>query len=225
MEPRGKILPVYFVADQSGSMYENLDELNNGLQDLLTELQVEVFAASKIRFSLIGFANETARYLENCDLTELQSMPQLSCGGLTAYGSCFGFLADNIPFDVQALKSQGYSVHRPAVFFLTDGATCGEPEGYWESEYQCLLSLREHPNILAFGIGDADPTIISQIATNPQYALIQRPGANTGTALASFVQSLTQSVINSGYAMGGDQPAELKVEKPDDFLTISVDEL
>lgn len=224
MEPKGKILPVYFVADQSGSMVSCIGELNKGLADLLADLQVQVFAASKVRFNLIGFANEAARHLENCDLTELDSMPELAAGGLTAYGAAFSLLADVIPTDVAALKQQGYAVHRPAVFFLTDGAPCGEPQGYWEQQYQRLMGIREHPNIIAFGIGEAESDTIRQVATQPQFALLQKPGADTGAALANFMQALTQSVVNSGTAVGTGS-SELRIEKPDDFISLGVDEV
>lgn len=224
MEPRGKILPVYFVADQSGSMYDHIGELNDGLNSLMEQLQVEVFAASKIRFNLIGFTDTTARYLENVDFSEIDEMPELGAEGLTAYGACFGHLADTIPGDVQELKDQGFAVHRPAVFFLTDGLPCGEPDGFWEDEYQRLMALREHPNILAFGIGDADADIIRQVATKPQFAFMQKEGVDTGAALVEFVKSLTQSIINSGTALAAGD-TQLKIEKPDDFLVLDAEEL
>ena len=40
MEPRGNILPIYFVADESGSMGPDIAELNSGLQSLLNEIRM-----------------------------------------------------------------------------------------------------------------------------------------------------------------------------------------
>jgi uncharacterized protein YegL len=57
VEPKGSILLVYFVADESGSMGRNIDELNEGLASLHDSLQRESFAAAKIRLSVIGFSD------------------------------------------------------------------------------------------------------------------------------------------------------------------------
>ena len=39
----------------------------------------------------------------------------------TSYASAFEALRQTIPADVALLKGSGYQVHRPSVFFLSDG--------------------------------------------------------------------------------------------------------
>jgi uncharacterized protein YegL len=63
MEPRGTVLPIYFFADESMSMAPCISQLNNGLTSLLAALQQEPFAASKVRLSVIGFAEDAIAYL------------------------------------------------------------------------------------------------------------------------------------------------------------------
>lgn len=219
VEPRGSILLVYFVADESGSMGRNIVELNEGLASLHDALQRESFAAAKVRFSVIGFSDTAFTYLDPADLRLLQGMPALTAQGMTSYAAAFDQLSYRISVDVPGLKAQGYTVHRPAVFFLTDGLPNGRED--WRAARESLLAQAAAPNILAFGIGDADAATVAELATKPQYAFIAARGVDTGAAISEFVTSLTQSVISSGQALATGAP-QLQFEKPEGF-TLAVD--
>ncbi len=192
VEPKGSILLVYFVADESGSMGRNIDELNDGLASLHDSLQRESFAAAKVRLSVIGFSDTAFTYLEPADLRVLQGMPVLTAQSLTSYA---------------------------AVFFLTDGLPNGNED--WRAVRANLLAEPAAPNILAFGIGDADAPTISEVATKPHFAFVAAHGVDTGAAISEFLTSLTQSVISSGQALASGS-AELQFEKPQGF-TLAVD--
>jgi uncharacterized protein YegL len=211
VEPKGSILLVYFVADESGSMGRNIAELNDGLASLHDALQRESFAAARVRLSVIGFS-ETA-------FTYLDGMPELVAQTLTSYAAAFDQLAYRIGVDIPGLKAQGYTVHRPAVFFLTDGLPNGNED--WRSVRANLLAQPAAPNILAFGIGDADAATVSELATKPNFAFVAARGVDTGAAISEFLTSLTQSVISSGQALASGS-AELQFEKPEGF-TLAVD--
>ena len=113
-------------------------------------------------------------------------------------------------------------VNRPAVFFLTDGAPNGGEA--WEEIHNQLTdpAFGPRPNILAFGIGNADAEKIRKIATSPDYAFIAASGTDTGHAIAEFIKALTQSVISSGHALA-QGALDLPVEKPDGFISLAVD--
>ena len=66
-------------------------------------------------------------------------------------------------------------MHRPAVFFLSDGQPT-EKEAKWQEGLAELKdpAFNERPNILAFGVGDADPKVIQQLATSPAHAFMMR---------------------------------------------------
>lgn len=200
-------------------MGRNIDELNEGLAALHDELQRESFAAAKVRLSVVGFSDTAFTYLEPADLRLLEGMPVLTAQGLTSYAAAFDQLGYRIGVDIPGLKAQGYTVHRPAVFFLTDGLP-NENED-WRSARANVLAQPAAPNILAFGIGDADAGIVCELATKPQFAFIAARGVDTGAAISEFVTSLTQSVISSGQAMAAGS-AELQFEKPEGF-TLAVD--
>lgn len=219
-EPKATILPVYFVADESYSMVDDVADLNAGLSSLLDTLQGESMAAAKVRFCVLGFSDTAVCHLEPTDLRNLEAMPELRARGSTSFAAAFAELTNRIPRDIAALKSAGYLVNRPAVFFLTDGAP--NPGERWEAEHARLTSFAARPNILAFGIGQADADVIRRVATNPQYAFITAAGTDTGVAISKFITALTQSVINSGQALATGQ-ATLQVEKPDNFVSLAVD--
>ncbi|WP_067658147.1 vWA domain-containing protein [Nocardia harenae] len=219
-EPKATVLPVYFVADESYSMADDVADLNMGLTSLLDTLQGESMAAAKVRFCVLGFSDSAVCYMEPSDLRHVEIMPELRARGSTSFAAAFSGLADRIPSDIQALKADGYLVNRPAVFFLTDGAP--NPGDGWEAQHARLNGFPARPNILAFGIGDADATVIRRVATRPEYAFITAAGTDTGVAISKFITALTQSVINSGQALATGQ-ASLQVEKPESFVSLDVD--
>ena len=220
MEPRGAILPIYFVADESGSMGPHIGELNHGLLSLQDALQRESMSASKVRFSVLGFSDDAFTYLEPADLRTAPQLPELTAQGSTSYCAAFAELADRISVDLPRLKGHGFSVYRPTVFFLTDGVPTDRED--WRAVRARLLDQPAAPNILSFGIGNADPAIVMEIATRrPGFAFVAARGTDTGVAVTEFVTSLTQSVISSGHAVASGS-AELQFDKPEGF-TLAVD--
>lgn len=219
MEPKGQILLVYFVADESGSMGANVGELNEGLLSLLDALQREPFAAARVRFSVIGFSDSAFTHLEASDLRTTTWRPELSAQGLTSYAAAFDELRYRISVDIAHLKQQGFEVLRPAVFFLTDGQPNGKED--WRAARARVLAERARPNILAFGIGDADARVVCELATDEKYAFQAAHGADTGVMLSEFLKSLMHSVVSSGQAVASGR-AELQFEKPEGF-TLAVD--
>jgi uncharacterized protein YegL len=219
MEPRGAILPIYFVADESGSMGPHIGELNHGLLSLQAALQRESMSASKVRFSVIGFSAEAFTYLEPADLRTAPQLPELTAQGSTSYCAAFAAIGDRISVDMPRLKGHGFSVYRPTVFFLTDGVPTDRED--WRAVRARLLDRPDAPNILSFGIGNADPAIVKEIATRQDFAFVAERGTDTGVAVSEFVTSLTQSVISSGNAVASGS-AELQFDKPEGY-TLAVD--
>ncbi len=215
MEPKGHVLLVYFVADESGSMAPYIDELNDGLLTLQAALQREPWAAGKVRFSVIGFSETAFTYLEPADMRFLQGeMTPLTAQTATSYLSAFRELDYRLSVDIPSLKQQGFVVHRPSVFFLTDGKPTGHED--WRGARQKLLGRPDHPNILAFGIGEAEEAVVREVATKPNYAWMSAHGRDIAAALEEFFVSLTQSVISSGQATASGS-AELQFEPPQGF--------
>jgi len=216
---RGRLWPVYVVADESGSMYPYMDELNAGLDSIRRELLAEPMAAAKVRLTVIGFSDDAVVRMHLVDARHDGEFARLASRGGTNYGAAFDTLRRLVPEDVATLKSQQYAVYRPAVFFLSDGMPNDGAD--WPAAHRSLTDravTRAAPNIIACGIGEARADIIRQVATRPQYAFVAVPGSEVGRNISEFFTALTRSVVAS------TRTENLIVEPPAGF-TVLLDEV
>ncbi|MCT9080111.1 vWA domain-containing protein [Streptomyces fulvoviolaceus] len=219
---RGHLLPIYVLADESVSMAGHMDDLNDGLSSLHQALLGEPMAAAKVRFSVLGFSDDVIERVHLVDLRSAAEFPRLTTRGMTSYAGAFEDLIRRIPVEINGLKTEGYQVHRPAVFFLSDGMP-NQGEN-WQDPHRRLTDRTVTlgaPNIIACGIADADATTISQVATQPEFGFVADKGVDVGAAIAKFCAALTKSVISSGRSLGSPSP-HLAVGKPEGF-TVAID--
>jgi uncharacterized protein YegL len=217
---RATVLPVYFLADESASMESVVGDLNDGLRELLDAMSTEAMAAAKVRLTILGFSNDARCYLELADMREVTSMPELTADGGTSYVAAFDELYNRLDDDVEHLHGQGFSVHRPAVFFLTDGAPT-DPDGAWRASLARLhdKNFKRHPNMIAFGIGNAVPGIIRDVASQPDMAYVSAAGAQVGEAVAHFMTALVQSIVHSANAAAAGETS-LQIDEPKGFTMV-----
>ncbi|WP_189218684.1 MULTISPECIES: vWA domain-containing protein [Streptomyces] len=219
---RGHVLPIYVLADESGSMTDLIDDLNDGLRSLHRTLLGEPMAAAKVRFSVLGFSDDVVERVHLADLRGTDEFPLLTPRGRTSYLAAFEDLIDRIPADVRSLKAEGYQVHRPAVFLLSDGRP--NPDEDWKDAHRRLTDRNTTlaaPNVIACGIVDADARTIDEVATRPEFGFVAEKGADVGAVIAKFCAALTASVIASGRSLDSAHPV-LEVEKPEGF-TVAID--
>jgi len=218
----GQVLPIYFVGDESHSMRgDPIAAVNQGLLDLRDEVAKHPLIGKKVRFGIITFADTAETRLELSELSEDLILPTLSTRGRgTSYASAFEAMRHTIPADIALLKVSGFQVHRPAVFFLSDGQPT-EKETTWQQRLSELKdpAFKERPNILAFGVGDADPVVIQQLASSPTHAFMMREGVSTAGAIAEFAASMLNSMVSSAQRLDrGEQTLEF--EKPEGFVQL-----
>lgn len=218
----GQVLPIYFVGDESHSMSgDPIVAVNQGLVDLCDEVAKHPLIGKKVRFGIITFADTAQTRLGLSELSEDLILPTLSTRGRgTSYASALEALRQTIPADVALLKVSGFQVHRPTVFFLSDGLPT-ERESKWQKRLRALKdpAFRERPNILAFGVGDADPKVIQQLATSPSHAFMMREGVSTAGAIAEFAASMLNAMVSSAERLDrGEQ--SLEFEKPRGFVQL-----
>ncbi|MBV8733701.1 MAG: VWA domain-containing protein [Solirubrobacterales bacterium] len=218
----GQVLPIYFVGDESHSMSgDPIVAVNQGLVDLRDEVAKHPLIGKKVRFGIITFADSAETRLELSELSEDLILPTLSTRGRgTSYASAFEALRHTIPADVALLKVSGFQVHRPTVFFLSDGQPT-ERQAKWHDRLMALKDqgFKERPNLLAFGVGDADPKVIQQLATSPRHAFMMREGVSTAGAIAEFAASMLNSMVSSAERLDrGEQ--SLEFEKPEGFVQL-----
>jgi uncharacterized protein YegL len=198
-----QILPFYLLCDESGSMTgPPIDAINAALPDLHQEISTNPTVADKTRFALIGFSDEATVLQPLVDLSELDSLPALASGGITSYEHAFRTLKKSIEADVTDLKAQGHEVYRPVVFFLSDGVPT-DADADWKRALDELVTSHYRPSIIAFGIGEADPATISQVA-NFRAFMQQDSSVSPAAALREFAASLTRSIVRSASSMSAD---------------------
>ncbi|MGW4379986.1 vWA domain-containing protein [Kitasatospora sp. NPDC004531] len=223
-EIKGVLLPAYVLADESASMGPYLDELSDGLVSLCEGLRAEPMIAAKLRLAVLGFSDDVQVRLAVADMRTETSLPEVVIRGSTRYRAVFDDLLQRIPTDVQWLRGQGYRVHRPVVFFLSDGQpTDGNAWRRPHAELVDRARTPTAPNIIACGIGSAEARTMLEVATRPEFAFVAVPGADIGRAIAEFFHSLTASLVASGHALNSADP-RLVVNRPDQF-TLAIDEV
>ncbi|MFI9508816.1 hypothetical protein [Nocardia sp. NPDC052566] len=223
-ETRGVLLPAYVLADESGSMGPYQDELFNGLASLCEGLRAEPMVAAKLRLAVLGFSDDVQVRLAITDMRTETSLPGVIIRGLTNYKAVFDDLLARIPTDVQFLREEGYKVHRPVVFFLSDGQPTDN--GAWRAPHSLLIDKARTPtapNIIACGIGDARAVTMLEVATRQEFAFVAKAGVDIGAAISEFFHSLTASLVASSQALGTGNP-QLVVNRPDQF-TMAIDEV
>ncbi|MFJ4651180.1 hypothetical protein ACIP5Y_07885 [Nocardia sp. NPDC088792] len=223
-EIRGVLLPAYVLADESGSMSPYRNELHNGLVSLCEGLRAEPMIAAKLRLAILGFSDDVQVRLAIADMRAQFTLPQVIIRGLTNYRAVFDDLLQRIPEDVQWLRGEGYRVHRPVVFMLSDGQPTDG--GAWRGPHSLLTDRSRTPvapNIIACGIGDAEPMTMIEVATRSEFAFIAKPGVDIGQAISEFFHALTASLVASSVALNSDTPT-LVVNRPDQF-TMAIDEV
>ena len=212
-----QLLPFYLVADQSGSMESDVEFLTYGLQELVDEARSNSLAYSKIRLTVLGFGSSVTAHLELADLRSIDRMPVLQATEeYTRYDLAFQDLRVRIERDIDRIKSDNNSALRPAVFFLTDGNRI-LPINPGARRWRTLRDeqFRRRPNIVAFGVRDADPDIIREIASRPDWAFVarERHQSSTAEALRSFIETFAHTVVSTGTNLASGQ-AELPVSAP-----------
>jgi uncharacterized protein YegL len=216
-----QILPFYVVCDQSYSMADHLDALNDGLAQLHRAVGTDPVVADKTRFCLIGFAGEAEILQPLCRLSDVVDIVGLTTQAGTSFGEAFTLLRQTIEHDVDQLKADAHRVYRPAVFFLSDGHPTDPAT--WPDAYDRLVDpdWPARPNIISFGIGDADADTIGRIGTFQ--AFMSQGGVSPGNALHGFARTLTTSVVRSG---GISPDGDLVLQVPDrvaGFTALQID--
>jgi|SRR5882757_7728814 len=213
--PLGKLLPFYLVVDVSFSMLgKKLDAANQMMPAVVDALAQAPILSDKVRFGLIDFADEARVRLPLCDpLDENVTLPSLSLRGATSYAAAFRLLRTEIEQNVRQLKADGFAVHRPAVFFLSDGAPT-DPEEDWRAAFSDLTSYDKqagegfsmYPNVVPCGVDDAEPAALRSLihpsdGIKQMQMYLMEKGEDAAKAIGMIAEILISSVLASGESM------------------------
>lgn len=177
------VLPCYVVCDVSLSMTDHLAELNAGLREFHGAVHADSAVAGLVRCCVVGFAGKPKVLRPLYEMATLPELPEMGRG--TNFGPAFTLLREAIDRDVRGLKAQRVGVHRPIVFFLSDGQPTDPVT--WPAAYAELTdpAWTARPHVIAFGVGDADQVTLGRIGTFRTF--FGRDGVRMSTALIATV--------------------------------------
>lgn len=212
---QGKLLPFYVVIDVSYSMSgDKLDTAGRIMPSVLDAVAKAPILADKVRFAVVDFADDAQVRLPLCDiLDDGVRLPDLTTRGGTSFSSVFRTLRTEIESNVKQLKADGFLVHRPAVFFISDGEPT-EQDSVWQSAFADLTGYDKesktgfsmYPNFVPFGVDDANPKKLQQLihptgGNKPMRMFMQSADADPAAAIAAMAEVLISSVLASGESM------------------------
>jgi uncharacterized protein YegL len=169
------VLPCYVVCDFSSSMTDYIGELGAGLREFRAAAHADPVAAARIRVSVIGMARTPWVLQPLRPVVEIIDVAEQSPCAATFFGPVFDFLHARVEEDVNALNDNGLRPLRPIVFFVSDGRPADAAA--WPAAHARLTRLE----LVAFGVGAADPDTLTRIGT----ARVFLGGVRLGTALAA----------------------------------------
>jgi uncharacterized protein YegL len=206
---RNRRLPVYILADRSGSMSgEAIVAVNQGLQFLRNDLENEPRAVESIWISVISFGGNAK---VDVPLTELLSFspPTFIADGSTPLGEALRLLNQAIDHDVILGSGQHTGDYKPLVFLFTDG----KPTDEWRTPAQEVKQRAQAKtaNIIAIGCGpEIDSTMLKEI-TESVMMMENVSGGDFQKLLAWISQSVKKA---SQVRPGGDPNAQTQVTLP-----------
>ena len=214
------VLPFYVLGDVSYSMTQPgpdgtqtpLEALNDVVVSLRVALEENPILSDKIRFALVDFSDDAQTQIPLCDLLRIDTndIPTLTPRGGTSFAAAFSAIRLQIDSDVRQLKADGNKVHRPVVFFLTDGEPT-DSDGEWQRAFAELTdgSFRARPNVIPFGVADAPKAILDQLVYPPgkMRSFKAKEGADAAGAIKSMAEILIGSVIASANSISEDGPS------------------
>lgn len=214
------ILPFYLVADVSYSMTlqsspdkdSPLKAANDMALVVKDALDESPLLKDKVRFCLIDFSDDARIQIPLCDLSErsVNELPTLEARGGTSYAAAFRLLRATIEADAAQMHADGHKLHRPAVFFLTDG----EPTDLvaeWKAAFDHLVDpgFRGRPNFVPFGVAGATEATLKQLAYPPgrMRHYIAQSNQDAAGAIRSMAEILVGSIIASANSIATDSEA------------------
>lgn len=190
-----QVFPFYILCDASRSMKgDRIGSVNSGLPNIHQAIVSDPVISEKVRLGVISFSTEAQVDLPLSQLSNIAAMPTLKAGGQTNYAKAFTLAQQTIERDIDALKSAGYSVLRPCVYFITDG----RPGDGWKKVRDHLVDRVENryaPNIICFGVADADEDTLKRVST--QFTFVANKGTSSANALNEVMRSITSSVVST----------------------------
>jgi uncharacterized protein YegL len=231
MSEQGILLPFYLVVDVSYSMMgDKIGAANQILPSVADALAKNPILADKIRFGLLDFSDDAKVLLPLSDMSGQEYLPKLVVRGGTDFGAAFRLLRSQLQQDIGQLRADGFKVHRPAVFFLSDG----EPMAGWQSDFVALTTydketgsgFKWYPVFVPCGVDEAGKDTMRQLVhpAGKSKLYMMKSGADAAAAIKAMAEILISSVLSSGQSAVDGNSGFVLPDKSQLPPTIDVDD-
>lgn len=203
-------VPVALCLDVSGSMTGTpIRELNDGVQQYLTEIQEDDLTRYSVETALVSFATG-AECVSDFEMAERIQQPQMQAGGITCMGEGVSLALDLLEQRKNAYKATGVDYYQPILVLMSDGAPNGDPRILNEAVQRVQdLCGQRRLTVIAVGIGpDADLDMLARFTHR------RRPVHLHELQFREFFAWLSQSVANVSASLPGDE-ADLDMDALD----------
>jgi uncharacterized protein YegL len=158
--------PLALVLDRSGSMQgPPIEQLNEGLHVLATELQADVIASKRVRLLLVeyGGLDEASATGGWVDAMDFKPRPLLA-GGTTPIGRAVECALNAIEDEKLRFKQAGIAYTRPWMFLMSDGV----PTDTWQPVAERCRHAEQANRVAVFPIAvgaQADKEVLGQFSS------------------------------------------------------------
>jgi len=196
IESNSRRVPVYILADTSGSMEgAPMEALNNHLKILKDTLMDDPYAYETAWISLITFGGDDAKIV--CTLTKLTDFepPFLKASGRTPLGDAMKKLNECIDKDVRLLDENHLSDYKPLLYVLTDGRPTDET---WREDIKTVKKRINRKLAVTFTLGcgpEVNEEVLKLISSGENdFAL--NVDDMTSDMIADFFRAVSQSIAS-----------------------------
>jgi uncharacterized protein YegL len=192
-------LPVYLVADCSGSMAGSaIESVKSGMRAAHAEMMGDPSTVEVAFISLITFNDSATQLIPLTDIAQF-NFPDFQAGGRTNLGAALKLLIERMDIEVAKNSPEQKGDWKPLVFLFTDGA----PTDTDWPKYASDLKAKRSCNMIALAAGEAgDSSVLKQITET--VLVMKDMGPDSFKAFFKFVsQSVKQTSQKVGTTPGG----------------------
>ena len=160
-----EVMPFYLILDQSLSMSGDLGTLRQAVEQLIAELRSDAETDDTALLGVISFGSSAQVTIPLSRLSSIGTVPQLTSLGGTNFSAAWHAYDQAFRADKKAIRAKNGQIHRPCVFFLTDGAP-GDRHQFRNVflSTQGKDATKGWPYVVAYGFRDAPADVLKDIA-------------------------------------------------------------
>jgi uncharacterized protein YegL len=201
--------------DTSGSMDgKPLSELMEGVNQFISEIKTDDFAASSVELGIITFGGEVTKVLTFQSVEKIMEEIVLTANGNTPMGAAISEAIKLLESRKNEYKKNGVSYYQPWLVVMSDGAPTDDD--VFTDAAENLKKQSEDKKITVFGIGIGDQADLEELA---KFCPSNRPPKRLkGLKFKEFFQWLSQSLSRVSQSTPGT--TQVSLPPPDGWAAI-----